>query len=41
MVPKGFRPGLAAYRTAEGSYSLSNEFHYLIARTSAQPVLHA
>jgi SAM-dependent methyltransferase len=30
--------GLAAYRTAEGGYSLSNEFHYLIARASAQPV---
>jgi hypothetical protein len=24
--------GLAPYRTADGSYRLSNEFHYLIAR---------
>ena len=30
--------GLAAYRTAEGGYTLSNEFHVLVARASAQPV---
>jgi SAM-dependent methyltransferase len=30
--------GLAAYRTAAGGYSLSNEFRFLIARASAQPV---
>ncbi|MGZ4331582.1 MAG: hypothetical protein ACXVXL_26710 [Solirubrobacteraceae bacterium] len=24
--------GLAAYRTADGGYRLSNEYHYLIAR---------
>jgi hypothetical protein len=30
--------GLAAYRRTDGSYRLSNEYHYLIAHAAGRPV---